>query len=115
MIAEISGFIRFAAIAFALVLVLLRVMRATRRFPIVSAMARTVAKICGRERYLEKNRALEIKKCPNCEAEVPLSTLICEGCEFNFVSGMIGHGHMLLPSPEPPAHEISRQKLARRA
>ena len=40
------------------------------------------------------------KNCPNCAEQVPLSTLACDACEYNFLSGSNGPRHKLLPSPD---------------
>ena len=40
------------------------------------------------------------KKCPNCNDHLPLSTLVCDACEYNFLSGSNGPKHKLLPAPD---------------
>jgi predicted amidophosphoribosyltransferase len=40
------------------------------------------------------------KKCPNCNDQLPLSTLVCDACEYNFLSGSNGPRHKLLPAPD---------------
>ena len=47
----------------------------------------------------ERQHVLTLKKCPKCAEQLPLSALICDACDYNFLSGMVGHGHKLLPSP----------------
>jgi Uncharacterised protein family UPF0547 len=42
-----------------------------------------------------------LKKCPKCAEQLPLSTLVCAACDYNFISGIVGHGHKLLSSPKP--------------
>jgi Uncharacterised protein family UPF0547 len=41
-----------------------------------------------------------LKKCPKCAEQLPLSTLICDACDYNFISRVVGHGHKLLASPK---------------
>jgi hypothetical protein len=48
-----------------------------------------------------EGRAAASKKCPNCAEQLSLAALICESCAFNFLSGMVGRGHKMLPAPEP--------------
>ena len=48
---------------------------------------------------LKRQHVLTLKKCPKCAEQLPLSALICDACDYNFLSGMVGHGHKLLPSP----------------
>jgi hypothetical protein len=49
-----------------------------------------------------------LKKCPKCAEQLPLSALVCDACDYNFLSRMVGHRHKLLPSPsEPLAHHES--------
>jgi hypothetical protein len=41
-----------------------------------------------------------LKKCPKCAEQLPLSALVCDACEYNFISRIVGHGHKLLASPK---------------
>jgi hypothetical protein len=41
-----------------------------------------------------------LKACPTCTEQLPLSALVCERCEYNFLSGAAGHRHKLLPAPD---------------
>jgi hypothetical protein len=51
---------------------------------------------------LKRQHVLTLKKCPKCAEQLPLSALICDACDYNFLSRMVGHGHKLLPSPSEP-------------
>src|SRR6266567_8938269 len=64
------------------------------------------------DRFFESNHIPALKKCPNCPEQLPLSALICEACDYNFLSGMVGRGQKFLPSPEPMTHEGSNQRFA---
>jgi hypothetical protein len=63
-------------------------------------------------RIFEKQRLPILKKCPNCGEEVGLSALICDECDYNFLSGMVGRGQRLLPSPETMTRKVSKPTLA---
>jgi hypothetical protein len=52
------------------------------------------------------------KQCPKCAEQHPLSTLICESCDYNFLSGMVGHRHKLLPHYEPLSHDTPSRSFA---
>lgn len=41
-----------------------------------------------------------LKTCPKCALQLPLSTLVCDTCDFNFLSGCVGTRHKLLPAPD---------------
>jgi hypothetical protein len=41
---------------------------------------------------------LSVKKCPKCAEQLPLSALVCDTCEYNFISRIVGHGQKLLVS-----------------
>ena len=41
-----------------------------------------------------------LKTCPKCATQVPLSTLVCETCDYNFLSGSVVTRHKLLPAPD---------------
>lgn len=60
----------------------------------------------------EKNHLLSSKKCPSCAAQLPLSALFCEACEYNFLSGAVGFRNKLLPSSES-VEEHARSRVAR--
>jgi hypothetical protein len=51
----------------------------------------------GAERHQIALSAL--KACPKCADQLPLSALVCDGCEYNFLSGTVGSRHKLLPGP----------------
>ena len=56
------------------------------------------------------------KKCPKCAEQLPLSALVCDTCDFNFLAGSVTYRHKMLPAPEEPLpQEPARQTLAYRA
>jgi len=102
----------------ALILALLTARTATgleRGFFKVFLIGRLFANDRDADRMFEKGHIQALKKCPNCSEQLPLSALICEPCDYNFLSGMVGHGHKLLPSPEPRVHEMPTQIFAYRS
>lgn len=72
----------------------------------------TLANNCVSGRFFERQHIPALKPCPNCAKQLPLSALICEKCDYNFLAARPGHGQKLLPSPEPMTHEIPNQSLA---
>ena len=44
-----------------------------------------------------------LKTCPKCAEQLPLSTLVCDTCDYNFLSRTVGHRHKLLPAPDVAA------------
>jgi hypothetical protein len=56
------------------------------------------------DRMFEKRNISARKCCPSCSEQVPLSTLICDACDYNFLSG---HGHKLLPAPQAVINETA--------
>ena len=44
-----------------------------------------------------------LKTCPKCADQLPLATLVCDGCEYNFLSGTVGSRHKMLPAPNAAA------------
>ncbi|MGH7887063.1 MAG: hypothetical protein ACREPG_04305 [Candidatus Binatia bacterium] len=109
MIVEESNILHFAAIA--LMLVLLAARRAVSFFKSLLA-GRRFANDRNPDRIFEQQRFSALKKCPGCSEELPLSALMCEACDYNFLSGMVGHGHKLLPSPEPRVHGMTKRNFA---
>jgi len=116
MLAEDLNILHFAAIA--LILVFLTATRAKRKdggfFKSLLA-GRILRNNRTADGMFERQHIQALKKCPNCTEQLPLSTLICEACDYNFLTGMVGHGRKLLPSPEPLAHEMSKRSFAYRA
>lgn len=111
-IAEGSNFLHFSALAFIMVFFVVRIAKTICAASFVSTLVQRILshnRIAGR--MFEKNPILVVKGCPHCAEQVPLSTLICHACEYNFLSGTIGSGR-LLPAPEPLAHGMSEQSVA---
>ena len=69
---------------------------------------------CAADKMFEKHHIAASKKCPNCEEQLPLSGVICEACDYNFLSGMVGYGNKLLPSPKPLPLRMSKHSFAQR-
>jgi hypothetical protein len=113
MLAEDLNILHFAAIPLILVLLAIRRAKANRGGFFKSLLAGCrFTKNLDADRMFERQHVQALKKCPNCTEELPLSALICEGCDYNFLSGMVGQGHKLLPSPEPLVPEMSKQSVA---
>ena len=53
-----------------------------------------------------------LKQCPNCPEQVPISILVCESCDYNFLSEMVGHRHKLLPYYQPLAADSPNRTYA---
>ena len=113
MIAEVLKILAFSAIPLFLVFIAAR--SAKRKYGI--SFRSLFAGIHLRnnfstDRMFEKQHISALKKCRNCSRQLPLSALICDDCGYNFLSGMVGHGHAMLPAPEPPTQEVSKQHFA---
>ncbi len=54
------------------------------------------------DRMFERRNISARKPCPSCTEQLPLSTLICDACDYNFLSG---HGNKLLPAPQAVINE----------
>lgn len=95
--------------AFALILVLL-VTRIVKREPFRARGAVTHKRASGR--LFERQRSPEVKPCPNCTKQLPLSAIICNTCDYNFLAARPGRGQNLLPLPQPMTHELPEQEIA---
>lgn len=60
----------------------------------------------------ERQRVPATKKCPGCERQLPLSAIICEGCDYNFLAARPDRLHSMLPAPEALAEELEQKKIA---
>jgi ribosomal protein L40E len=48
----------------------------------------------------KKHYVLTEKTCPKCAEQLPISALLCEACDYNFLSMSVVHRHKLLPAPQ---------------
>jgi hypothetical protein len=53
-----------------------------------------------------------LKPCPNCAEELPLSAIICDACDYNFLAARPGRGQKLLPPSEAVTREVPEQRIA---
>jgi hypothetical protein len=63
-------------------------------------------------RLFNKQRSPELKPCPNCNEQLPLSAIICDICDYNFLAARPGRGQNLLSPPQPITHEVLKQEIA---
>jgi hypothetical protein len=63
-------------------------------------------------RLFNKQRSPELKSCPNCNEQLPLSAIICDICDYNFLAARPGRGQNLLPPPQPITHEVLAQEIS---
>jgi hypothetical protein len=63
-------------------------------------------------RRFEKQESPELKPCPNCTDKLPLSAIICNTCDYNFLAARPGRGQKMLPSPEPIIHGVPDPQIA---
>ena len=113
MIAGDLNILHFSAIALILVFLTVRIAKKKHGSFFKSFTARSdPMDNSTAARFFERHPISALKKCPNCAEQLPLSALICDACDYNFLSGMVGHGQKLLPSPTPMIHEWSDQTFA---
>ena len=78
-----------------------------RSYRNVSRAEKALTNATVSDRLFPSHRIPAEKKCPNCAEHLPLSALICEACEYNFLSMTVGSKNKFLPSPEPSTQEAS--------
>jgi hypothetical protein len=89
------------AVALTIVLLALRIGRnkesdSVLHKPLVEAVKGTLGK--------RQHPALSaLKTCPKCAAHLPLSTLVCDTCDYNFLSRTVGTRPKLLAAPDVAA------------
>jgi type IV secretory pathway VirB3-like protein len=113
MIAGDLNILHFSAIALILVFLTVRIAKKKHRNFFKALIARSDPmgnSTAGR--FFERHPISALKKCPHCAEQLQLSALICDACDYNFLSRMVGRGQKLLPSPEPMTHEMSDQSFA---
>jgi Uncharacterised protein family UPF0547 len=111
----LGGLTLFHFFAIALIMVWLATMLARTRckdlFKSLTAR-RDVATHCTPVRFFEARRSPALKTCPNCAEQLSLAALICDACDYNFLSARPGRGQKMLPSPDPMARQVSDPKFA---
>jgi hypothetical protein len=63
------------------------------------------------ERFFPAQRIPTEKNCPNCAEPLPLSALICEACDYNFLSRSVGGKHKLLAAPGATVRVRTKPRL----
>jgi hypothetical protein len=115
MATENLEFVHFAAAAIVLIVLISRI---GNRKPggVFKALinGRVFSKDCAADRMFEKQQIVASKKCPNCAEPLPLSAIICEACDYNFLSGMVGYSNRLLAAPEPRPRQMAKPSFAYR-
>jgi hypothetical protein len=96
MIARSLDTLHFAAIALMLVFLWLRMTNKKERNSFAFAPIESARSV----RFLERHRLPAQKKCPHCAMQLPLSAILCETCDYNFLAERPGRGQKLLPPPE---------------
>jgi hypothetical protein len=116
MIAEGSKISYFTVIALIFIAFMARIVRRSYKFFFGSLVrGRPFRKERAFDRMFERRQIVASKKCPHCAEPLPLSAVLCDACDYNFLSEMVGTGQKLLPSPEPLAHEAMEQRYAHSA
>jgi hypothetical protein len=115
MLAENLDILHFSAIAIILLFLIARIgKRKQGGFFKALVAGSAFSNDCAADRMFEKHHIPASKKCPNCAEQLPLSGLICEACDYNFLSGMVGQGYKLLPSREALVQKMSKPRVAYR-
>jgi len=75
-------------------------------FFLFSGIALTLALLMAtiasqKDGIFKRHHVPALKKCPKCAEQLPPSALICEACDYNFLSRTVGR-HKLLLSPSKP-------------
>jgi hypothetical protein len=113
MIAEGLDMLDFFAIALILVFLTTRIAKKKQGGSLKSRRAQsTPTSNRASDRFFERKRVPALKPCPSCAEQLPLSALICDACDYNFLAARPGRGQKLLPPPESMAHEVPEQNIA---
>jgi hypothetical protein len=113
MIAGGSDILYFAAMALILVLLTARIVKRKRGGFFKSSRARsTSTNKCAADRFFENKRMPAVRPCPNCAEQLPLSALVCDACDYNFLAARPVRGQELLPPPNPMTPEVSEPRIA---
>ena len=82
-----SDLLHYSAIALILILLRSRLLKKKRgRFSKPLPAANAPANNRGSDRFFERKRRATRKPCPNCAEQLPMSALICDACDYNFLA-----------------------------
>jgi hypothetical protein len=112
MIAEGLDILPITAVALILVLLAARIVK-RKRGVLKSVQAQdtfTHKRAAGR--LFKSQRSPVLKPCPNCAEQLPLSAIMCDTCDYNFLAERPGRGEKLLPPPQPMTHEVPENRIA---
>jgi len=102
MMAEGLDILPISAAALILVLLAARIVKRKHGGFLKSSRARGTGTNKGASgRLFKSQRSPALKPCPNCAEQLPLSTIICHTCAYNFLAARPGRGQKLLPHPNP--------------
>jgi len=111
MLAGDLGIVYFA-IAVILIYLAARIVKSNSRDRFESSLAaKSFTEHSVTERFFPVQRIPTEKNCPNCTEPLPLSALICEGCDYNFLSRSVGGKHKLLAAPGSTARVRTKPRL----
>lgn len=68
--------------------------------------------IDGFRRGLFQREPGAFKKCPDCEAALPLAALLCRVCNYNFLAARPAREQKRLLPPRPMSEEAPERRLA---
>lgn len=109
-IAEGIDLLDISAIALILIFLIGRIVKRKQSGFAKSSQARATSARTA-DRFFEIRHIPALKPCPNCAEQLPLSALVCDACDYNFLAARPGRGQKLLPPPEPTTHEISHESM----
>ena len=108
MLIENSNLIYYAAMALILALLAVR----TARKEGANSFRRLLPKALQKYRVnTDHLTVLAFKKCPQCDDQLPVSTLVCDACDYNFLASSILR-HQLLPAPSESIASTPQQSFA---
>jgi hypothetical protein len=59
----------------------------------------------------KSQRTPVLKQCPSCAQQLPLSAIMCDACDYNFLAERPGRRQILLQPPKPLIHETHSKGL----
>jgi hypothetical protein len=59
----------------------------------------------------KSQRTPVLKPCPNCAEQLPLSAIMCDTCDYNFLAERPGRRQVLLQPPNPLIYETHSKSL----
>jgi hypothetical protein len=104
LMAESVDVLSISAVALTLAILAAKTLRRKRSVPKFFQAHESFPPRRVKGRLFKRQRSPVLKQCPSCAQQLPLSALMCDTCDYNFLAERPGRQQVLLPPPKALPH-----------